>query len=152
FLTLMVATPAFTQNVAAQKPSGGGMFGPTRSEAGGRDRLSVTLDLSETLENELPPEFRSRVAQGDLQSGGFSTMLTASTDYARNRQRVQLAGSALTAFKYYPELEELAAVSHSASLGANIRLPKRGSLQISQSAAYSPAYLYQLFPTAAVPV
>ena len=46
----------------------------------------------------------------------------------------------------------MAAVSHSASLGASVRLPKQGSLQFSQSAAYSPAYLYQLFPTAAVPV
>jgi hypothetical protein len=108
--------------------------------------------MSEMFENALPPEFRSQVAQSDLQSGGFSTMLTASADYARNRPRLQLAGSVLTAFKYSPELNEVAAVSHSASLGANVRLPKQGSLQFSQSAAYSPAYLYQLFPTAPVPV
>ena len=148
---LTLATPALSQAVVTPRPSGG-LFGATRSEVGGRDRLNLIIDVNEALESELPPEFRSRVAQGDLQSGGFSTMLTASADYARNRQRVQLAGSALTAFKYYQDLDELAAVSHSSSLGANIRLPKRGSLQVSQSAAYSPAYLYQLFPTAAVPV
>ena len=151
-LSMMVASPAFPQNIATPRPSGGGLFGPTRSDVGGRDRLSVTLDMNEMFENELPLEFRSRVAQSDLQSGGFSTMLTASADYARTRPRLQLAGSLLTAFKYYPQLDEVAAVSHSASLGANVRLPKQGSLQLSQSAAYSPAYLYQLFPTAAVPV
>ena len=42
-------------------------------------------------------------------------------------------------------------VSHSAGLGASVRLPKQGSLQIAQTAAYSPSYLYQLFPTAALP-
>ena len=151
-LTVMIANPAFPQNITPPRPSGGGLFGPTRSEVGARDRLSVTLDMNEMFENELPPEFRSRVGQSDLQSGGFSTMLTASADYARNRPRLQLAGSVLTAFKYYPELDEVAAVSHSASLGANVRLPKQGSFQLSQSAAYSPAYLYQLFPTATVPV
>ena len=149
-VTLIVASPAFAQSIAAPRSSGG-LFGPT-SSLGSRDRLSLTFDMSETLENEVPPEFRSRVAQGDLQSGGFSTMLTASADYARNRQRVQLAGSVLSAFKYYPQLDEVAAVSHSASLGASVRLPKQGSLQFAQSVAYSPAYLYQLFPTAAVPV
>jgi len=148
----MVARTAFTQTVASAPPSGGGLFGPSRSAAGGRDRFTVMLDVSEMLENELPPEFRARVAQGDLQSGGFSTALTAAADYARNRQSIQLAGSALTSFKYYPQLDEVAAVSHSASLGAAVRLPKHGSLQASQSVAYSPAYLYQLFPTAAVPV
>lgn len=143
-LTLMVASPAFAQS---------GLFGPTRPEAGGRDRFTLMLDISEMLENELPPEFRTRVAQAELQSGGFSTGLTASADYAHNRQRYQLYGSALTSFRYYSQADEGGRpVSHSASIGASVRLPKRGSLQFSQSVAYSPAYLYQLFPTAAVPV
>jgi hypothetical protein len=78
-------------------------------------------------------------------------MLIASADYARNRRRVQLAGTALTAFRYDQRLDQVAAVSHSAGLGASIRLPKQGSLQIDQMAAYSPSYLYQLFPTGALP-
>jgi hypothetical protein len=107
------------------------------------------LDISEALESELPPEFRSRVVQGDLQSGGFSTMLTASADYVRNRRRVQLAGTGLTAFRYYQRLGQVTSVSHSAELDASVRLPKQASLQIAQTAAYSPSYLYQLFPTEA---
>jgi hypothetical protein len=107
------------------------------------------LDISEALESELPPEFRSRVAEGDLQSGGFSTILTASADYVRNRRRMQLAGTGLTAFKYYQRVGQVTALSHSAELAASVRLPKQASLQIAQTAAYSPSYLYQLFPTEA---
>jgi len=151
-VTLTLTSPISAQSVAAPPASGGGLFGPTRSEAAVRDRLSVTLDVSETLENNVPPEFRSQVVPDDLQSGGLSTMLTASADYARNRHRVQLAGSLLSAFRYYTQLDAVAAVSHSASLGASVRLPGQGSLQVSQSVAYSPAYLYQLFPTTAVAV
>src|SRR5437899_3337626 len=146
----MTATHALSQTVTAPRPSGG-LFGATRTEVGGRDKLDVMVDVNEALDSELPPEFRSRVPQADLQSGGFSTMLTASADYARNRRRLQLAGTALTAFRYYQRLGEVAAVSHSAGLGATVRLPKQGSLQISQTAAYSPSYLYQLFPTTALP-
>ena len=75
------------------------MFGATQSNVAGRDKLNVMFDVNEALESELPLELRSRVPQSDLQSGGFSTMVTASADYARNRRRLQLSGSALTAFR-----------------------------------------------------
>ena len=146
----MFATPALSQGTATRRSSGG-LFGATRSDVGGRDRLNVLFDMSEALDSELPPELRLRVPLGDPQSGGFSTMVTASADYARNRRRVQLAGTALTAFRYSQRLDEFDAVSHSAGLGATVPLPKQGSLQISQTAAYAPSYLYQLFPTAARP-
>jgi hypothetical protein len=145
----MIAAPALSQSVPAPRPSGG-LFEATRSDVG-RDRLNLMIDVNEALDSELPPEFRSRVPQRDLQSGGFSTMLTASVDYSRNRRRLQLNGNALTAFRYNQRLADVAAVSHSAELGATVRLPKQGNLQISQTAAYSPSYLYQLFPTAALP-
>jgi predicted porin len=109
------------------------------------------FDVNEALESELPLELRSRVQQGDVQSGGFSTMVTASADYARNRRRLQLAGTALTAFRYYGGLNEVAPVTHSAGLGASISLPGQGNLHIAQTAAYSPSYLYQLLPTGGLP-
>ena len=62
---------------------------------------------------------------------------------------VQLFGTASTYFRYVQRLDRMAAGSQSGQLGAGVRLPKQGSLQITQAAAYSPSYLYQLFPTAA---
>ena len=66
--------------------------------------------MSEGLDSEVPPEFRSLVPQDDLQSGGRSTMLAASADYARNRRRVQLFGTASTLLQICP--------------GASIALPQ----------------------------
>jgi hypothetical protein len=64
-----------------------------------------------------------------------------------NRRRSQLAGTALTAFRYSGRLNEVAPVTHSVGLGASIGLPAQGNLHIAQTAAYSPSYLYQLLPT-----
>ena len=46
-------------------------------------------------------------------------MLIASADYARSRRRLQLAGTASTAFRYYQNLDEVAAVGHNAALGSD---------------------------------
>jgi hypothetical protein len=114
--------------------------------------LTFTLDGNEGLDSQLPVELRSLVSPADLQSGGgFSTMFTAFVDYARKRRRVQLAGSALSAVRYFEQPGQADAVSHSGGIGANVQLPKQSSLQINQTAAYSPTYLYELFPTAPVP-
>ena len=76
----------------------------------------------------------------------LSTLLAASTDYARNGRRLRLGGTASTALKIYQQLGQVEAVSHSAGVGATIGLPKQGSLRVDQSAASSPSYLLQLFP------
>ena len=44
----------------------------------------------------------------------------------------------------------LEAVSHRAALGASVKM-LGGTLSVAQSAAYSPSYLYQLFPTHSSP-
>jgi hypothetical protein len=148
-LTLMLTARASSQGAAPQQP--GGLFGATRSDAAASNRLNVLITASEGLDSELPPEFASRVVQGDLQQGGLSTMLTATADYTRKRRRLQLAGTASTAVRYYQRLDRVDAVSDSAGLGASIRLPKQATLEVNQSAAYAPSYLYQLFPTVAPP-
>jgi hypothetical protein len=76
-------------------------------------------------------------------------MLAGSAEYARNRPSAQLFGSALTYFRYIHPLERIAVGSQNAQLGVGIRLPRQGTLQITQAAAYSPSYLYQLFSTGA---
>jgi hypothetical protein len=111
--------------------------------------LGFLIDVGETLESELPPELRPQTASGEPRLGGLSTIVDASADYAHTRQSVQFAATASTAFKYYRQLDEVAGATHGAALRATVRLPKHGSLQVSQTAAYSPSYLYQLFPTAA---
>ena len=142
-LALAGVGPAYSQGAAPRRPSGG-LFGATRSDVGGSNRLNFMFQIAESVDSELPPDVASQLSRG-LDSGGLSTMLQASSNYARGGRRLQLAGNASTAFRYYQNLDRLEAVSHSVGLGASVRVPK-GTLRIDQSAAYSPSYLYQLFP------
>lgn len=150
-LIVLAAAPALAQGVSARPPSGG-LFGETRSDAGKRDALTGVMTISEGQDSDLPSEFRGELpgqAANTIATGGYSTMLVGALDYARNRRRVQLSANALTSFRYYRRLDDVSPVSHVASLGAGFSLPKQGRLQITQTAAYSPSYLYRLFPTAA---
>jgi hypothetical protein len=135
---------AFAQGAAPRGPAGG-LFGATRSDVAGRDKLNFTFHLSEGFDSALPLDVSSRVLRG-LDSGGWSTILQASSDYSRSGRRVQLTGDASTAFKYYQSLDRVDAVSHNAALGASVKI-LNGSLRFEQAAAYSPSYFYQLLPT-----
>src|SRR5688572_13736900 len=143
-MVVVSVSPAYSQGPAPQRPSGG-LFGATRSDVGGADKLNFTFQLAEAIDSEVPPDIASRLSRG-LESGGLSTMLEATSDYAHTTRRLSLGGSASTAFKYYHSLDRLDALGHSAGVGATVRLPN-GTLRFDQSAAYSPSYLYQLFPT-----
>jgi hypothetical protein len=96
------------------------------------------------LDSEPPPEFRVQAANNG-QAGGYSSMLSASAAYARTRRRTQVFGSAFSAFRYYQQLDRAAIPSHSGALGATVRLPKRAEVQVNQTAAYSPSFLFGAF-------
>ena len=140
---LTAASPAFAQGVT------GGLFGAIRADAADRDKLDLLVAVAEGIESDVPPEFISLVPRKDVQSGGRSTVLAATADYTRSSRRVQLFGMASTYFRYARRLDRLDPGSQSGQLGAAVRLPKQGRLELSQSAAYAPSYLYLLLPTAA---
>ena len=120
--------------------------GPTSVDA---HKLNFTFELAQGLDSAVPPDVNSRLSRG-LDTGGLSTIVQASSDYAHIGRRLQLTGDASTAFKYYRTQDRLDAVSHRLALGAGIKVPD-GTLRLEQTAAYSPSYLYQLFPTISSP-
>ena len=146
-LTCFVAAsvrPALAQGSDPRRPSGG-LFGPTRSDVNKTEKLNFTFELAEGLDSDVPSQ-GGAVVGGRLGASGFSTLFGATSTYAHNSRRLEVGGSASTAFKYYQQLDRLDALSHGASLGVRLRLPKQGQFEINQAAAYSPSYLYQLFP------
>jgi len=126
------------------------VFGPTRTEVGARDRLLFIFDVAEGFESELPPALRSRVSQG-ARSDGWSTLFAASSEYVRRGRTLEIAGTASSAVRYYHAIDRFETSSHAAGLGFTIRLPKQGSFRVNSTAAYSPSYLYQLFPVGTPP-
>lgn len=139
---LLGARPLSAQNAPPRAPAGG-LFGATRTDVAGPNRLQFTFRLAESLESELAPHAASQLSR--LGTGGLSTVLEAGSSYARQSRRLHVGANVSTAFRYYDDLDRLDAVSHGVGLGASIRLPK-GTLRLDQSAAYAPSYLYQLIP------
>ena len=142
-VTLVAARPALSQNTNPRRPSGG-LFGGLGS--GNSERLSVTFEAAEGYDSQLPVEREAAVVGGGLSSEGFSTVFGGSASFTQNGRRLQFGASASTAFKYYQELERLDALSHGAAFGLGIGLPNGGRFDINEALAYSPSYLYQLFP------
>jgi hypothetical protein len=134
----LIAGPA-----AAQTRSG--LFGATRSGGDTKDRLTLQMSLSESLDSEVPVEFRSFQPR-NLSVGRYSNVFSGSADYLHSQGPIDLHGSASSYARYNYALRQTVVGAQSGQLGATFRLPGRGSLSVSEGASYSPSYLYELFP------
>jgi hypothetical protein len=146
---IALAGTASAQEPPPREPAGG-LFGATRNEVGARDRLTFAFQVAEGYESEVPEAFRLRVPQ-QSHADGWSTLFYGSSDYVRRNRTLELSGSASTAIRYYHEIDQLKALSHGAGLGVSVKLPKQGRFRVDSSAAYSPSYLYELFPVGTPP-
>jgi hypothetical protein len=78
-------------------------------------------------------------------------MLVATAKYEHNRRRAKIAGNVYSSFRYFPQLDLLSASGQSAGLGSTVNLPRRATVEVSQTIDYSPSYLFRLFPSLAPP-
>lgn len=124
----------------------GGLFGTVRGDGTTRDKLEVMVTLNGGYDSELPPELTGRLTGQDSPFGGISSGLLLSADYARQRRLVDFSTRATTHLTYYPRLDRVDAYRHNLSANAVFRLPARSRLDVSQTASYSPSYLYELLP------
>jgi hypothetical protein len=145
----LCASPASAQGAAPRGPTGG-LFGPTRSDVGSRDRLNFTFETAEGYDTAVPVSFRSQVPQ-DAQADGWSTIFAAHSDYQRKGSTLEIAGTARSAVRYYHAIDRLDTLGQAAGLGIGIKLPKQTNFKVDSTAAYSPSYLYQLFPVGTPP-
>jgi hypothetical protein len=145
-LTIGRATVARAQVTDSPRPVGG-VFGDPGANENSRRRLDFTLDVAEAFDTDVPAEHRPTVAGGSPVSGGYSTVFVASADYGWRRPRAEFDAVGTSAVQYYEQLDQVKTLSHSAGVGLSARLPQRTTLLMSQTAAYSPSFLYQLFPT-----
>ena len=123
-----------------------GLFGGT-AESKSRSSLDLTAEVSEAFDSELPPELRSSIQQQAPQSGGYSTGIKGSASFQQNRQRLSLGAQVFSAIQYYPRLDRVIGLAHSADLQTSVPFSRNSTVDASQSVAYSPSYLYQLFPS-----
>jgi hypothetical protein len=137
--SIIVAAPAAAQTTR------NGLFAATRAGADVKDRLTFQMSLSESLDSEVPVEFRS-LQPGNLAVGRYSNVFSGTADYLHSQRHVDLRGSASSYLRYNYALRETVVGPQSGQLGATFHLPGTGSLSVGEDASYSPSYLYELFP------
>jgi hypothetical protein len=84
---------------------------------------------------------------GQLQPEGYSAWGVGSLNYIRRYARGELQAVASSAVRYLPDFQEFHSVMHSGGVSIATSLPHRFGLKANAALAYSPSYLYSLFPT-----
>jgi len=80
------------------------------------------------------------------QSSGFNTTFVGSGSYSWVREKMQLGVTGSTAYRYYNEISNSITTS-SAGVGLSAEVARRTNITLNQTFAYSPPYLYGLFPS-----
>jgi hypothetical protein len=78
-------------------------------------------------------------------------MLMVAADYERTRRAGTVTAEGSTALHYYPEVGGKVSRSLSLGVGATRRLNNAATIEVGQTADYSPSYFYRLFPSVALP-
>ena len=107
--------------------------------------VSVTgaYDSDASLESVVP-------GFGQVQAEGYSTWGIGTLQYTRRFTRAELQTSAASAVRYSPANRQFGSAVHIGAVRLSSSVPSRFTLQLDGTVAYSPAYLYGVFP--ALPV
>lgn len=143
------AVPALAQAVGPGRPAGG-VFGARSETVGATHALDVTATLVQAYDDNLLAE-SGGVVPGSAGLSGHFTMLQIGSQYRWAGKSVQLGMTGASAFRYYGQLGDVQSVSHAAAGGLSASLARRTSVLINQSVAYSPSYLFGLFPGVSAP-
>jgi len=139
---LFATTPGFSQEAGFQ-PLPGGLFGANETHTA-RQNLDVSFSLAEGYDSDVPADFRGI---GDALVGGRSTIIMGHSEYYWQSSRVQVGAKGESALRHYNELAQVKPFSYSGGIGLSARLGGSTTLLANQTAAYSPSYLYGLFPS-----
>jgi hypothetical protein len=156
-LVLTAGSAAFAQSSGSATPYKG-LFG------GASDQRSVGTGLNQP-HHELFLTATGAVAYDDdvyadvvnignrvvPPTSGYYPMLLAEADYMWQGRRVQIGATGSSTLRYYSDLQEVRTLSHTGGLGLSAQFARRTTLFANQTVAYSPSYLYTLFPSVSVP-
>lgn len=139
------AVPVSAQGSSSTIPAKANVAEPaTPSERSHSLTLSATA--AQAYDDDVPREVAGVVDPSVVNVGGHSTMFSGGLDYSMRMGQMRAGVNADTSYRYYASVDEFKALSHSAAVGLSGPVSRRTSLFVSQTVAYSPSYLYGLFP------
>jgi len=133
------------QTTGSARPFRGALFGSHGTEAS-TQRLDVSGLVLEAYDDNLFATLGGSVDPRSRPVAGFYSMLLPSIDYGLAHRRFQLGVTGASALGYYPDLHEVRSLSHNLGAGFSAQPGRRTTILLNQTAAYSPSYLYGLFP------
>lgn len=141
-LALYAAAPLSAQESHSSPP--GGLFG-----GGGapdpRHKFDLSVSAIQGHDSDAPTAIASVDPLAAL-SSGYSTGLRGMGEYRWRGSHMQVGATGASDLRYLSRLEELRSVSHTGGIGLSARLGGRSTMSLDGRAAYSPSYLFGLFP------
>jgi len=137
---------ATANNAAAQSASQKPFRGSSSSSTAPGQTLDLTLGVTEAYDDNLLADTVSINPEAPA-VGGFYTMFTADAAYTKRGKRSQFGATGGAVSRYYNQDSQTTNTSASAGVGFSTELGRRTTLFANQTAAYSPSYLYGLFPS-----
>ena len=108
--------------------------------------LDVMLEVNGAYDSDAAQDV-AFPSLGQLQPQGYSAWGVGSLNYIHRYARGELQAVASSAVRYLPDFQEFHSVMHTGGVSIATSLPKRFGLKANAGLAYSPSYLYSLFPT-----
>ena len=121
-----------------------GLFGSTPHEEA-KTQLDLRASVIEGYDSDVTTALISTVDPGNLQSGGFSTMLDTGAMYAW-RGKTQVVANVNSVLRHYSDFGTTQSLGHRAGIGVTKTTVGGMTLLANQSAAFSPTYFYNVFP------
>jgi hypothetical protein len=136
---LALGVPATAQVLTPTR----GVFGGGANVKSAKELLALDVSVHEGYDSDVllspPVGFPSHV-------GGFSTFLSTGASYSRHG-KAEVGATANSVLRYYSETGKVQSVGSRAGIGVTATTIGGLSLMANQSAAYSPASVYGLFPS-----
>jgi hypothetical protein len=143
-LVLVASAPvALAQAPAESARAYRGLFGGAGADANAGQSLNLSMSLFEAYDSDRLADVA--IAPPVFQSGGFYTGLAPSMDFESHTQRVHVGVTAGSNLRYYGDLHQVIATSHSVGAGLTAQITGTTTLFVNQGVSYAPAYLYGLF-------
>jgi hypothetical protein len=121
-----------------------GLFDSDR-DVDARQKLDVTLLVNQAYDSDVP---RTLVEPIALRSRGYSTLGIGNAVFSQRLRRIEVAATASSILRYYPDVERLKNISDNAHIELTTTFPA-GTLSFSQGVTYSTFVVYDLLPAAA---
>lgn len=143
-MVLGVASATHAQDVSSPGPQT--LFGGARPDSNAKKRLDLTASMVQGYDSDVPQSLQGTIDPSGMQSGGFTTSLNTSIAYMWAGTGAQVGLNAASNIRHYADLGGAKSLGHSAGVGVSANLPSRFALTVNQAVAYSPTYMYGIFP------